>query len=675
MDVRHIRDLLWAVREMRRGDDDRRRLDGLPGDVQALLRLPLGVLCAELAARLTGPGHDPRATDACVRFYGLGRLPEDLRTIAAGVPRAHDHRGTLGRRRVQQLIEQAEEELARRLAVAPIDDSPVRPGPPREDRPPVDAFFDSPGPGHAGHLRVLLRAWADVPDGDQRSALALRLFEEEKGIRLSVGDEVSHRETRRRLRRRARAILAVALERYAGDAAAGWTARPSSAGPTASPVPNGPAGGRGRTGPDGPHAAVPGAGSGADGAAEPDESVGRGGAPAPAVPDATALLLLGPCQVRVVGGGAELDAVLRSAGGTLDREALEAACAYARELVWAGSPDGPAVVGALRLAVLRAPGPVPASIVTRILAMATITARERDDPAGVVAGWEALRTARAALTSREPSTEAGQVVSRTMRAAQELAELYDRLGMPHQAMDALGRAFQLLDEHGDPEQDEEPFGWAQQLLYTRAILQRRAVARAPAARSRLRAAQEDARRAANLVYSHDLLPLDRALSAQAVLIDALLDEVEIRQAEGDSSGAAAVRQRARQAIVNTTAGWATVEPEILTARSNRLATLRSACRLALLDGDADEYRERRELLRTQVGEWMTAGDIEELTVLEHLAERRHRIRPLGLAGRGIQTAQRIGQRAWARGLPDVDVVVHAGDAGAAVPEPTLVPAI
>jgi hypothetical protein len=577
---------------MRRGEHNRRRrrVTGLPDDLAAALTLPLGSLCAQLAARLLTAGHDLRAGKACVRFYGLGQLPEDLRSIAASLPRAHDQRESVGNRRVKQLLEVAEEELARSLAMCPLQ---VRPS---GTVPSVDAFFggDMRPPGN--RLQVLLQAWADVPHGDHQSASALRLFEAETGFRPPLDGEI-HREQRRRLRRRARAILAVAIERRGQDARASRRHHPAL------------------------------------------ELVAQ-------------LPLAATRLVVVTDSGPELGEVLRSRPARLDLDALELACAHARKLVWEGSPHANTVLGALRLAVMRAPQPVPASILTRVLSMSTITAREQDDPAGFVAGWEALRVTHVALVDGTGTQERQLVISRAMRAAQELAELYDRFGLSHRAMTALGNAYRLLQEHGDPEAEDEPFGWLQQLLFTEAIIQRGA-ARAGPSPGALRAAQTAAARAAHLVYRYDPLPRQRATSAEGVLIEALLDEAELRQAAGDGTAARATRAQARRLIARTEAAWRRFPADTLTARSFRLASLRSGCRLSLLEGDVNDYLGRRALLQSEVGDWMVSSDMEALDALENLAERRH-VPRLNLAARGIRTESRIGQRAWAKGLHDTE---------------------
>jgi hypothetical protein len=586
----HIHGLLWAVREMRRGEEStaRRRIDALPDQLQALFRAPLADLCRSLAERLTITSQDPRAADACIRFYGLGRLPEALPEIAASLPRAGRHHGSLQVRRVKQLIEQAERGLAHELAASPVDLAPKAPGPP------VDEVLATVSPVWS-RLGILLRAWADVPDGDQQSAAALLLFEQEAGLRPPSTRPVLHRETRRRLRRRARAILSVALERSAGAA------------DHRSP----------------PHL------------------------------DPAAELLLGPRQMVASGDiVSALDTVLRSSRRSRgpDPDALAVVCGYARDLVHTGSPDAPALLGVMRLAVIRGSDRLPPALVMRVLALSTIRARLQDDPAGFPAAWEGLRLGCMSLDGGRQGSDVAPVVSQALRTLQELAELQDRLGFADAAMRTLDRAYDLLAEHGDPEAEEEPKGWAQQLLYTQSMVQRHAALSQPNPRTWLREAQRAAARSAELVRGGDLLPEEWGLSAEAVLANAVVDEAELELAAGATGRAREAVCRARAVIARNELAWRCYgAPKILMSQSGRLATIRAACRLALATGDLDDYLLHRERVQRAVGAWMLPADIEELDAMEAAAARRG-VERVHLSAPGVSPERRIGQRMWAIGV-------------------------
>jgi hypothetical protein len=240
------------------------------------------------------------------------------------------------------------------------------------------------------------------------------------------------------------------------------------------------------------------------------------------------------------------------------------------------------------------------------------------------------------------------LVSQGLRTLQELAELQHRFGFADEAMRTLGCAYELLDQHGDPEAEEEPHGWLQQLLYTQSLVQRQAGrTRADAERWRA-AAQSAAARSVALVRRTSLLPDDWGLSAQAILLETLVDAAEHEVSSGSEVRARTAIARARAVLADNELGWrAHGSPEILPSRSARLATIRSACRLALLTGDLDEYRHHRRRAADEAGAWLMPGDIEELDALEDQAETLG-IRRLGLGAKGFQRDQRIGQRMWAR---------------------------
>ena len=593
MDVGRVHGLLWVVRELRRGERlrARRRAAGLPRSYRRLLDLPLADLCLGLATRLHDVVDDPRAADACVRFYGLGRLPENLHAIAATLPRACGDSGALKPRRVEQLVEAAEEALAADLAATPLGIVP------RPSDPTVDAVF-APAADRRHRLEVLLRAWADVPEGDHQSAAALLNFERESGLRdpdpRGGRGAKLHREARRRLRARAHAVLTVSVQR----------------------------GGLGHRRRD-----VPTVGLSVD-------------------------LLLGPYLLaadRHVWPA--LDEVFRATGSTRrpDAAALDIAAAYAHGLAQADSPHAAAVLGAVRRAVTMSPGPVPAGLATRVLVSSVVLARLHDDPAGFPAAAEALRISRLGLTTTSDPAEAKQLTSGALRALQELAELYERFGLVRQAERTLDEAYELLHRRGDPDQEEEPDGWLQQLLFSQGYIQRRGARRAgePRPLRWLTRAQVAEARSADLVHRCDLLPREWGISAEAVLADLVVDEVEGHLGEGNARSAARAGARARRIIDGNEAGWCSHgAPSIAMARSARLTVMRAASRLALVTGDHDGYLGARERISAEVGPWLLPHDVEALHEVEQAAELRG-IPRLGLAGRAAAASARVGQRTWA----------------------------
>jgi len=585
-----VHDLLWAVRELRRGEDlrARRRARSLPPELAALLAIPLADLCRDLADRLVASAADVRAIDACIRFYGLGRMPEDVHAIATTVPRASRRAEHLHHRRVEQLVSQAATVLAADLARSPLDLA----------HDPEQAA--SPAPFEAAcpclPRRALLWAWADVPDSDHQSATALLLFEQEARLRPPVIASL-HRETRRRLKRRAQAILRVAAQRCRSQCAVS---------------------------PRTPHRLDP-----------------------------AADLLLGPRQLALVDTrSGVLDPILRPLHDhpAVDIDRLLAAASYAHEVVQAGSPDAPAVLGVVRHAIARSQGSVPAPLTTKVLATAVVLARSRDDPAGFPAGWEALRIARQHLASARDGDGTRQVVANTLRVLQELAELHDRTGSSGPALRTLEEAYALLAERGDPEADDEPNGWLQQLLFSQGIIQRRAARLAERRARDLLVAHAAAARSAELVRREGHLPLEWGLSAQAVQAEIAVDLVEAAVLGDDARAAAYATAHARAVIAGSAAGWRRHgRPRLAVGLSARLTTLRAACRLALLCGEVDSYLAQRTSLAAAAGSWMLPCDLEALDALEADAERLG-VPRLGLSGRGLDSHRRIGQRS--RAVPE-----------------------
>ncbi|HEY8545934.1 MAG TPA: hypothetical protein VIL36_12835 [Acidimicrobiales bacterium] len=600
MEVRGAHGLLRAVRAMRRGQHEqaKQHVASLPPPCTDLLDRPLADVCAVLAARVRASGAEPRAQEACLRFYGLERLPEGIDAIAASLPRSHGDPGRpLRSRRVSELLAAAETALAATFAAeprgpaagsgrAPGRDAGLAPG---FDRPPDPSVEEVFAEGAAvDRWRVLLTAWADIPDGDFESAASLLLFEHDHGLRTI--EVPPHPETRRRRRRRARAIVEVAIQRRG-------LAHARRALPTVEPVTDGLLGPRLLA---------------ADAAVwdaldhvyrRPEAAVGAGEAAGP------------------------------------DRKALATAVDYAHRLAQSASPHAAAALGALRHAVLTAPEPLPVGLVTRPLVSTAILARLHDDPAGVPAAWEALRLCRRALKAAREPEDADRITANALRAHQELAELYDRLGHHGPALATLARAWQLLRERGDPDRDEEPDGWHQQLLFSQGMILGHA-ADAALARGRRRPAerwlaeaQVAEAQAATLVRRRPELPVDWGLSAEAILVGLVVREVEAHRAAGDLRAARRAHGRARQLIAANEAGWrAHGAPDLAMSRSARLRTVRANCRLALADGDLEAYKAERARLAA-AGPAVLVEDAHDIADIEAAAARRG-VQPLHLARAG-----------------------------------------
>jgi hypothetical protein len=593
-DARLVRNLLRAVRKLRVGEGASLGPVpvGLADDLDSGGRLTLAGLCRSLSSQLDAHVGDPRAVDACVRFYGLGRMPESLEVIAASLPSAADNTVSLRVRRVKQLITEAELQLGqclksnstREVQLLSDDD--------------IDLSSIGNSSSECDSMNILLRAWADIPDSDQRSATALLLFEQEACLRpvLITG---LHREDRRRLRRRSRAIVGMAVGRQ----------RLVDRAPAEHPV--------------------------------------RGWRP-----DLAAELLLGPRhQVTETSPGA-LDSLLRTdlLDRRIDPDVLVAACASVRDLVQTGHRGAASLLGVLRCAVARSAERVPALVVVRTLSMTTIVARENDDPVGVVAAGEACRLARSALTEAPRDRDVGGIVCSTVRALQELAELQARLDNMAMARSALCRGYTLLREHGDPEADEEPDGWLQQLAYTSSLIERRAAALDGDRPARLAAAYGAAKLAVSLVDRHPELPVDRGLTAGSVLGQVAVD-LAVPVAQAVRRATDPLVRRARALVEVNEQRWLAHGPaSVLTARSARLLAVVNACRLALLEHDHDEYRRQRGRTARLVGAWMQQADVQELRDLERSAEAAG-IAGLGLSATAPSGPDRIGQRSWAARAP------------------------
>ena len=209
MDALELRALLDALRLVRAGTRDPTKI-GPP--LSRYLGMGTGRLCDLLASWMEAcPGTDRRGVDAAIRYYGLGRMPEELTSIAEGLRHLYgERRRALDPRQVENL----RDEVVRKVAAS----SPPCAFKTSSERilPLADRFPPPLLPGSFRDLdRPLLWAWADVVDA--RDGNALLLYEMEHGLRSSAPSPPT-RTHRSRWRRRAWTMLDVASYRLAESA-------------------------------------------------------------------------------------------------------------------------------------------------------------------------------------------------------------------------------------------------------------------------------------------------------------------------------------------------------------------------------------------------------------------------------------------------------------------------
>jgi hypothetical protein len=551
-----VRPLLRGVRRVRAGALD---LQDLPAEVSALLRGNLAGACRAIVLWADAEVHDPRAADAFVRTYGLGRMPESRATIGRSLRSATGRRG-ISVAAVDDLVRATEVQLARQA------DRISFPGPWGSPTPQawVDPFPTAGGlPGERRELQqVLCTAWADVPDDPvHECSAALLLYEEEHGLRHGPGPP-RHREQRRRLRRLAWSMLTVARERHVGR--------------------------------------------------QPDDVVvdlllgPRRVAVVEELPPEAAAALLAvavPHSLECVEAALEYvrDAVRHG------RPEAPELLALLRESI-AREPNQPrpanvtAGIAALSTIVARE-NRQPAGVMAanEVMAMAS----EAGD-----------------LLSRLPArqTELRRRYTRTLndglRAAQEVAELHDALGNTAGARRALCSMSRLL-RHLDPEDQDEVQGWQQQHHQTRSTVARHA-ASPRHAEGWLRLADCHARRSSELADAASLPAGFRLVPASQLAAAAI---ARLRASAGADGGRGSVlEQQARARLAQAEAGARDVEgPVDRPTHSARLSVSRRWWELALLCGDPDEIVAARRAAHERVVPCTLPHDLHKLARLEAMS--------------------------------------------------------
>lgn len=556
VDAAAVRPLLRAVRRVRAGSLD---LADLAPEVRAELHGNLAGACRALVVWADREVCDPRAADAFVRTYGLGRMPETRAAIGRSLRSAAGRRG-ISPAAVDDLVRATEAQLARQVDRVAF---------PRRWGSPTPLVWTDPFPaaaegGSAERRRlqqVLYTAWADVPDEPLHDCCAaLLLYEEEHGLRPASG-AVRHREQRRRLRRLAWSMLTVACQRHVGR--------------------------------------------------QPDDVLidvllgPRRMAVVDQLPAeaAAALLATGdPISPEHV------DAALQHV-----RDAVRCGRAEAPELLAllresiARGPDA------------NRPPPVTAGIA----ALATIVAREKGQVAGVMAASVVIALASEAgdLLARLPpgQTEQRRRLQRTLndglRAAQELAELHDVLGNTAAAVRALATMARLLS-HLDPEDQGEVQSWKQQHLQSRSTVARHAVPGRHAERW-LQLAEHHAGRSLELTDDASLSAGFRLVPASQLLATAIAG-MRLHPASG--AGRARLERRAREHLARAQATSQAAGPAVdRPTHGARLSVARRWWELALLCGDHDEVGAARRAAHALVVPCTLPSDLQKLGRLEALS--------------------------------------------------------
>lgn len=553
---RPLQEFLVAVRRLRGGTID---LIDVDASLRATLGTNLAGVCRTLARWADTSVDDRRAADAFVRFRGLGQLPERRDAIATTLRRLDARRG-LAVDTIDDLIENVEAQLAREIAGL---DFPRRWGVETPERWRDPFPLDAPSDRHRREAALLL-AWADVPAGRgglHQAERALLLYEQEHDLRPPLIDVV-HRQERSRLRRLSWSMLWTALQRLA--------------------------------------------------VREPG--------------DVTVERLFGPRRLatvdRLPDGIADLFVgnVAQHRDDSVDL--LGSALGAAGAAVRVGAPAAPELVGLLRDAMARLPasGAGPDAIAT-MLALNTIVARESESAEGVQSGIEAVSLglesvenlrSRHLLQSSDVSRRTSTLLSVSLRAAQELAELADSLGYHHRARRALGRMTAMIDY----KQPDDRLIWQQQQRQTAASLLRHEADRSRRPRRWLDASERAAEDSYQMAMSIDLPPGTIVAAANQRSGAAL---ARLRLDGGPELGvrpATRLAEIARQRVADAIGLAATIDGTDRPHLSARLGAYRRGWELALLLGSADDVRNARAATLAHVGDWTPAAQLTKLKRLD-----------------------------------------------------------
>lgn len=547
--------LLVAIRRLRGGTIDL-------ADVDASLRVTLGNnlagVCRTLARWADTSVDDRRGADAFVRFRGLGRLPERRDAIAATM-RTLDARRGLAVDTIDDLIERVEAQLA-----GEIDELDF----PRKWGVPTPETWCDPFPPDAPSDRfrreaALLLAWADVPAGHagvHQAERALLLYETEHGLRGPL-IATPHRQERSRLRRLAWSMLWTALQRLA--------------------------------------------------VREPG--------------DVTVERLFGPRRLATVD---QLpDGVADVLAGNVSRHRDEAADLVGRVLgaaeaaVRVGAPAAPELLGLLRDTIARLPPSAAGSdVIATMLALNTIIARESESVDGLQSGIEAvslgvesveqLRSLRGSPSSDWPQ-RASHLLSVSLRAAQESAELADALGYRRRARRALGRMTAMI-EFKEP---ADRVIWQQQQRQTAAVLLRHAAAASPRPQRWLDAAERAAEDSFQMAMSIDV-PIGTIVAAANQRSAVAVARLRLHGPQIGMRPRARMAEFAHERIADAIQLAAAIDGSDRPHLSARLGAYRRGWELALLLGEDDDVSEARRVTLAHVGEWTPAAQLSKLRRLD-----------------------------------------------------------
>ncbi|MGH3157052.1 MAG: hypothetical protein ACRDNF_10805 [Streptosporangiaceae bacterium] len=458
---------LRALRLLRRGSLDP---TAAPEILHLFLADGVGPACDHFARWIRYSAEDERAAEAALRFFGLDRLPEDLRQIGATlVPRHPNGHAGVGPRQVERLVSNAVATMASR-SLSPADEPSQEPPQPLRDPFPLP----HPRPLRRWVTQVVVWAWAQVPAGNRTAADALLYYEHEHALRAHAPVPSSRME-RHRWRRLAWSVLPVAAHRATQAAHARTTA--------------------GMHAPPGDHLPAVTAGTG----------------------QASGLIAL--------------TALCADPSPPAAADLMQAALEFVRTAVREGRHEAPQLLALARDTMKRhqaVTGSLPPALESRLITLSAITARERRDPAGVSLARAGLRRIDELLaaqpTHRDHGSWAAHVES-GYRTSQELADLCLSLSRFTEARAAVATMRARLQHSGDPDPSYLPEGWHWNLLVTQAAVDRHLARASGCAQPLLRAATITAQRAAELRAAMGL-PASWAVAAENEIIAAALDRLD-----------------------------------------------------------------------------------------------------------------------------------------------------
>ncbi len=307
-----------------------------------------------------------------------------------------------------------------------------------------------------------------------------------------------------------------------------------------------------------------------------------------------------------------------------------AAITAVRAAVFAHRPEAGDLLGLLRDGVLRLRHP-PVDVTARVLALSVIASRQRRDPVGIILADQLLGHLGEVVQGRaigpEARTRVALVLTSTLRAAHEAAELSYALGDMKRARQLIGAAHHALTEYGDPEQDVEPDGWLQQLLlFDASWLRRRARLGHDPERS-LRWADAAAGRSSDLVFEPGVLPIPWGLASEEQRIGTVVDRAEQELLAGNEGAAKRAVRRAKNLISQQEANWlafpqATSRPEApVQVRVGLLGVARAEWKAALLEGDMDAIEANRLRTWQRMGTWTPPALVDKFRELDLWSRR------------------------------------------------------